>query len=272
MPKRISKKRLVGLGSIITFGTVGTVSGFGIKSIIDLTLNNRDINQLKLSSNSTVNFNQIPDFNVATKDMFIKTKNLKRFHFGNTQIGQKVTPWGWLGVFDDDGVKSKIALTGWNGEIIWVNDDYTTLDKMNVYDMQYDFGSDLIFVLRTKAENGFYDGNDNNYPEVYLEVLDAKTGQKYTDDVEFNDFNYLQISAKNKLINDTSLLSDYASNQKTRDKTKKLYYLDLTYSPQKNAVLATWMPNYMQMARQSYKGDEVGSLPLSLIHIWRCRR
>ena len=134
MPKRISKKLLVGLGSIITFGTVGTVSGFGIKSIINATWNN-NLNQLKLSSNQTVNFNQIPDFNVATKDMFIPTKNLTRFHFGNTQIGQKVTPWGWLGVFDDeDGVKTRIALTGWNGEIIWVNETYKTLDKMNVYD------------------------------------------------------------------------------------------------------------------------------------------
>ena len=183
MPKRISKKLLVGLGSIITFGTIGTVSGFGIKSIIDSTWNNRDINQLKLSSNSTVNFNQIPDFNVATKDMFIPTKNLTRFHFGNTQIGQKVTPWGWLGVFDDKekGVKSRIALTGWNGEIIWVNEDY---------------------------------------PEVYLQVLDAKTGKRYTDDVEDNDFNYLQRDAKNKLINDTTLLYGYENDQNIKNKQK----------------------------------------------------
>ena len=40
MPRRISRKLLVGLGSIVTFGAVGTVSGFGIKSIIDSSLNN----------------------------------------------------------------------------------------------------------------------------------------------------------------------------------------------------------------------------------------
>ena len=117
MPKRISKRLLVGLGSIITFGTVGTVSGFGIKSIIDVTLNNAQINQLN-SSNQVASFNDIPDFNVATKEMFIPTKNLTRFHFGNTQIGQKVTPWGWLGVFDDKekGVKKNCFnwLKWWN--------------------------------------------------------------------------------------------------------------------------------------------------------------
>ena len=269
MPKRISKKLLVGLGSIITFGTVGTVSGFGIKSIIDATWNN-NFNQLN-TSNPISSFTQIPDFNVATKDMFIPTKNLTRFHFGNTQIGQKVTPWGWLGVFDDeDGVKTRIALTGWNGEIIWVNETYKTLDKMNVYDMQYDFNSNLIFVLRTKADNGFYEGNDNNYPEVYLEVLDAKTGKKYTDDVKNNEFESLQREAKNKLINDTTLLDGYDKDENIRKKTKNLYYLDVTYSSEQNAILATWMPNYMQMARQKYSGDQIGSLPSfqDVINTW----
>ena len=270
MPKRISKKLLVGLGSIIAFGTIGTVSGFGVKSIIDSTWNNRDINQLN-SSNPVTSFNNIPDFNVATSDMFIKTKNLTRFHFGNTQIGQKVTPWGWLGVFDDKekGVKSRIALTGWNGEIIWVNEDYPNLDKMDVYDMQYDFGSNLIFVLRTKANNGFYNSNED-YPEVYLEVLDAKTGKKYKDDVEYNDFKYLQLDAKKKLIQETTLLDGYETDSTIREKTKHLYYLDLTYSSQKNAILATWMPNYMQMARQKYKGNQEGSLPsfFDVINTW----
>ena len=258
MPKRISKKLLVGLGSIITFGTVGTVSGFGIKSIIDSAWNNRDINQLN-SSNQVTSFNNIPDFNVATKDMFIKTKNLKRFHFGNTQIGQKVTPWGWLGVFEDDGgIKTRIALTGWNGEIIWVNEDYKTLDDLNVYDMQYDFGSNLIFVLRTKANNGFYDRNET-YPEVYLQVLDAKTGKKYTDEIDDKKFESFQREAKNKLINETSLLDGYENNENISKKTKNLYYLDVTST--ENAILATWMPNYMQMARQKYDANDEGSLP-----------
>ena len=261
MPKRISRKLLVGLGSIVTFGAVGTVSGFGIKSIIDSSLNSSKLNQLSVNTSQTGSLTNIPNYHVATKDMFIPTKNLKRFHFGNTQIGQKITPWGWLGVFDDDGgVKSRIALTGWNGEIIWVNETYKSLEKFNVYDMQYDFNSNLIFVLRTNSTNGFYNGHDQ-YPEVLLEVLNAKTGEKYKDSVDDGQFDDFQRKAKQKLINDSVLLKDYDTDDKIKAKTKNLYYLDLTYSDKKKAILATWMPNYMQMARQTYGGTQEGSLP-----------
>ena len=260
MPKRISRKLLVGLGSIVTFGAVGTVSGFGIKSIIDSSLNNSKLNQLTVNSSQTGSITDLPNYHVATEDMFIPTKNLKRFHFGNTQIGQKITPWGWLGVFDDpDGLKTRIALTAWNGEIIWVNEDYKTLNKLNVYDMQYDFNSNLIFVLRTDSSNGFYNGN-NQYPEVWLEVLDARTGRKLSDSVSEKEFSILQQKAKTELV-DGSLLFGYDGDQNIRDKTKNLYYLDITYSEKQKTILATWLPNYMQMARQSYSGEQEGSLP-----------
>ena len=267
MAKRISKKLMIGLGSTLTFGTVGLISAFGVKSIIDATLSKNLINKFAINSPIESNFETMPNYNVATADMFIPTKNLKRFHFGNTQIGQKVTPWGWLGVFEDDNnVRTRIALTAWNGEIIWVNQDYT-LDDLNVYDMQYDFNSNLIFVLRTKSSNGFYNGNES-YPKVYLQVLDAKTGKKYKDEVLDTEFENMQRNAKIKLINDTSLLDGYESNQNIKDKTKNLYYLDVAST--ENAVLATWMPNYMQMARQSYKGNQVGSLPSfhDVINTW----
>ena len=271
MPKRISRKLLVGLGSIVTFGAVGTVSGFGIKSIIDSSLNNSKLNQLTVNSSETGTVTDLPNYHVATEDMFIPTKNLKRFHFGNTQIGQKITPWGWLGVFDDpNGLKTRIALTAWNGEIIWVNEDYKTLDELNVYDMQYDFNSNLIFVLRTKSTNGFYNQN-NDYPEVWLEVLNAKTGKKYKDGVSETQFRTLQESAKQELMSDSTLLDGYDSDEKIRLKTQNLYYLDLTYSPEKKAILATWMPNYMQMARQKYSGTQDGSLPsfYDVIKTWK---
>ena len=248
MPKRISRKLLVGLGSIVTFGAVGTVSGFGIKSIIDSSLNNSSLNQLNVSTNPTGSITDIPNYHTASSDMFIPTKNLRKFHFGNTQIGQKITPWGWLGVFNDfennGNVRSRIALTAWNGEIIWVNEDYKTIEDLNVYDMQYDFGSNLIFVLRTKSSNGFYDQNEN-YPDVYLQVLDAKTGKRYTDEVSDNEFSYLQQKAKEELTKNTTLLDGYDTNSVIRSKTKNLYYLDVVYSPQKKAIMATWMPNYM---------------------------
>ena len=269
MPRRISRKLLVGLGSIVTFGAVGTVSGFGIKSIIDSSLNDSKLNQLTVNTSQTGSLADIPNYNVATEDMFIKTQNLKRFHFGNTQIGQKITPWGWLGVFDDpNGLKTRIALTAWNGEIIWVNEDYKALDDLNVYDMQYDFNSNLIFVLRTKSANGFYDGN-GQYPKVWLEVLDATTGKKYKDSVSDTQFRTLQEQAKSKLI-DGVLLFGYDNDNNIKAKTKNLYYLDVTYSHEQKAILATWMPNYMQMARQSYSGTEKGSLPsfFDVINSW----
>ena len=267
MPKRISRKLLVGLGSIVTFGAVGTISGFGLKSIIDSTLNNSNLNKLNINTSSSGTLTDIPNYNVATEDMFIKTQNLKRFHFGNTQIGQKITPWGWLGVFDDpNGIKSRIALTAWNGEIIWVNEDYRDKDH-NVYDMQYDFNSNLLFVLRTDSANGIYNGN-NQYPKVWLEVLDATTGQKYKDDVKNDQFAILQQKAMDKL--DDVLLLNFDTNNDLRAKTKNLYYLDVTYSHQKKAILATWMPNYMQMARQTYQNDQEGSLPSfwDVINTW----
>ena len=271
MPKRISRKLLVGLGSIVTFGAVGTISGFGIKSIIDSSLNNSKLNQLNFNTSDSGRVDQLPNYHVATEDMFIKTKNLKRFHFGNTQIGQKITPWGWLGVFDDvdEGVKSRIALTSWNGEIIWVNDDYKSLDQFNVYDMQYDFNSNLIFVLRSNSSNGFYNGN-NDYPKVFLEILNAETGEKYKDKLDDDDFELLQQSAVEELTKHSVLLDGYDTKPEVKAKTKNLYYLDITYSPQKKAIMATWMPNYMQMARQSYTGNQDGSLPsfFDVIKTW----
>ena len=268
MPKRISRKLLVGLGSIVTFGAVGTVSGFGIKSIIDSSLNNSKLNQLTVNSSASGTLTELPNYHVAERDMFIETKNLKRFHFGNTQIGQKITPWGWLGVFDDDGgVRSRIALTAWNGEIIWVNEDYSDKEH-NVYDMQYDFNSNMLFVLRTDSTNGFYE--NGAYPKLWLEVLNAKTGERYKDAVSDTEFNKLQQNAKQWLMTESTLLEGYDSNDNVKKKTQNLYYLDLTYSKSKNAILATWMPNYMQMARQSYKGNQEGSLPsfFDVIKTW----
>ena len=91
MAKRISRKLLVGLGSVVTFGAVGTVSGFGVKSIIDSTLNHNQVNQLAQTF-PEANNGEMQNYSVATRDMFIDTSNLKKFHFGNTQIGQKITP------------------------------------------------------------------------------------------------------------------------------------------------------------------------------------
>ena len=261
MAKRISRKLLVGLGSVVTFGAVGTVSGFGVKSIIDSTLNHNQVNQLAQTFPEG-SYTELANYNVATRDMFIDTTDLRKFHFGNTQIGQKITPWGWLGVFESGNKKSKIALTGWNGEIIWVNDDYGNQSdtRYNVYDMQYDWNTNLLLVLRTNADNGFYEpGQGNNPVPVQLDILDAKTGKKFTgSSIDSAWFSPFQKSAINKL--DDNFLKDYDRNQNLKNKSKNLYYLDVAFSKQQKALLATWMPNYMQMADQN-KSSSTFSLP-----------
>ena len=138
MAQRLNKKLLLGLGSSLGFLGTGVVSGFGVNAIVN---NNRDgLEQSQLFNTlQEVNYTQAPDYNVATREMFIDTTNLRKFHFGNTQIGQTVTPLGWLGVFEDSATKkNRIALTSWSGEILWVNEDYKndSTDRYNVYDMK----------------------------------------------------------------------------------------------------------------------------------------
>ena len=271
MAKRISRKLLVGLGSVVTFGAVGTVSGFGVKSIIDSTLNHNQVNQLAQTFPEG-SYTELTNYNTTTPDMFIDTTNLKRFHFGTTQTGQKVTPWGWLGVFEDSNTKrNRIALTGWNGEIIWVNNDYANQndERYNVYDMEYDWNTNLILVLRTKADNGFYVPGSSTVP-LQLDILKAKTGEKITNSsIDSNWFKPFQDSAINKL--DDNFLLNLNSNQTLKDRSKNLYYLDVSYSPEKNVLLATWMPNYMQMADQTKDAKNNFSLPTfyDVITTWK---
>ena len=237
MAKRISKKLLMGLGSAITFGAVGTVSGFGVKSIIDSTNQKNLLNQINKLSEA--NFDTAPDYNRATQDMFFDTTDLKSFHFGNVQKGQSITPYGWLGVFEQPGgLSRKIALTGWNGEILWVNDDYgnqSSKTEFNVYDMKYDFNTDLVFVARTNSDNGLIDANKQPV-RVKLDVLNAKTGTRVgsTDINQTSAWGYL--SGRYINANDSSHLA----------RSKNLYSLDVV-SNGPNNVVVTWTPNFLQL-------------------------
>ena len=65
MAKRISKKLLMGLGSAITFGAVGTVSGFGLKSIID-SVNEQNLLNNQINKLAEADFDRAPDYNKAT--------------------------------------------------------------------------------------------------------------------------------------------------------------------------------------------------------------
>ena len=248
MAQRLNKKLLLGLGSSLGFLGTGVISGFGINTIVN-NGNNFNQDQLALNTLPEADFKTASDYNVATSDMFVDTTNLKRFHFGNTQRGQTVTPYGWLGVFEDSTtVQNRIALTGWNGEILWVNEDYKTANNsgFNVYEMKYDFRTNLIFVLRSGSQNGLIDDNPGslNLTDVQLDILDAATGQRIVNGgqaISKSDFVNFQNQALSRIrttfLNDTIL----RNNKKI---ISNLFQLDVV-SISDTKVLVTWMPNFM---------------------------
>ena len=233
MAKRISRKLLVGLGSVVTFGAVGTVSGFGVKSIIDSTINHNQANQ-SIKSFPEADYTQMSNYNVASKDMFIDTTDLSRFHFGNVQKGQTVTPYGWIGAYSSGNTFQNIALIGWNGEVIWKYEN----TGPSVYDIKYDYNTDLLFVLKTTSSSGI----SQDIP-IELDVLDAKTGRR-VDQVREEEFKTIRDNAWNTLL--------IAWNLGDPDKIKNLMQVDLISKKGKtNEVVFNWMPDYMQLGDRS---------------------
>ena len=241
MAQRLNKKLLLGLGSSLGFLGTGVVSGFGVNAIVNTNQDNIK-DQLALNAITEADFKSAPDYNVATREMFTDTTDLKRFHFGNTQIGQTVTANGWLGVFENSNNKAnKIALTGWNGEIIWINDDYaneTNPNAFNVYDMKYDYNTNLIFVLRTSDPRGISNGS----VPLTMDVLDARNGQR-VDQINSTTFQSIQRDAYNSVTNTAYFKNTI--NDSVR--SKNLFQLDIASKPGSNEVLVTWMPNFMQL-------------------------
>ena len=266
MAKRISKKLLFGLGSSLTFGTIGTVAGFGIKSIINQVNNDLGIANLAINALQETTFDNAPNYNKAEQSMFINTANLKSFHFGNTQKGQTVTPYGWLGVFEDSAVKkNRIALTSWGGEILWVNEDYgnENNDTYNVYDMKYDFNTDLIFVVRTPSNNGMFMDNGDIAP-LQMDVLNARTGQRVYDKLNAEYFaREIQPLAKRKieeLFLNSSRNGDANDWLANKQRLKSLYYIDIASRKGTNEVLVSYIPKFTQLVqRRRQTGDVNGS-------------
>ena len=249
MAQRLNKKLLLGLGSTLGFLGTGVVSGFGINAIVN-NASNFSQDQLALNTLPEADFKTASDYNVATSDMFINTTDLKRFHFGNTQKGQTITPYGWLGVFEEgnqDIIKNRIALTGWNGEILWVNEDYKgqqTADY-NVYEMKYDFNTNLIFVLRSGSQNGLVNDTPGSLQltKVQLDILDATTGQRIAsggEAINANEFSNFQSQALNVIQSNFLNIQNLGGKKPITN----LFQLDVV-SISNNKVLVTWMPNFM---------------------------
>ena len=99
MAKRQSKRLLVGLGSTVASATVVAMSGFGLNGL--LRVKNLEQSSL-LNMIQPSSLSQFPNFQTPNAQMFIPTENLNSFHFGNVRRGQTLTPYGWLGVYNDD--------------------------------------------------------------------------------------------------------------------------------------------------------------------------
>ena len=248
MAKRISKKLMVGLGSTLTFGTVGVVGGFGVKALNDLRLSNDWENQLNRATR--LGYNDIPITNTPSLDMFNLPK-LTTVSLGNIQKGQTVTPYGWLNRLTDQ--HSRLVLTGWNGEVIWTTPNFNGNHQGRIYDAKYDWNTDTILVLRYAHNNGgFWVPGSNARAWIYFEILDAKTGhviKSVHPDPGQQDGVYNII--KDKFI-------DVTNNS---PRFNELYNLDSTsWENDNNLVLYNYLPNFMQLIEKN-AADETHSLP-----------
>ena len=249
MAKRISRKLLVGLGSTITLTTTGVLTGFGVKSLVDVF---ETQNQLTNQFNqiNPLGINDIPLVNTADGNMFNFPK-LKRTSFGDVQKGQTVTPYGWLSQVDDNA--SRLALVGWNGEILWSTNNFRGNFVGKIYDVKYDWKSDTVVLTRYAHSNGGFVNPAMNQKLAWLfyEVLDAKTGETILV-TEINNWKQIDIHdvIKNNFI--TRMNSKRLTN---------LFNIDLSsWDGNNNQVLLNYTPNFMHLMEKNAT-DTQHSLP-----------
>ena len=272
MAKRISKKLLAGLGTSLVFSTTAFISSLGVKSIID-TFNNNIQENFQFNRITEAPYSQIPNLSTPTRDMFIDTTRLGNFHAGSVRKGQTLTPWGWLGVYTENNqadnrkpTQQKLALTGWNGEILWVNNDFGGQffadNKSDIYDIKYDWNTNLIFLARSGNPNGLFkpvDVTAVGENSLIIDVLDAQTGTRLQR-IENN-------SGSTNDLHDFAWRSFFAIRDNFFDVTTDLNRIEDLYSfdiasQQSDHALAFYMPNFMQLyQKKSNPFVTSGTLP-----------
>ena len=255
MAKRISKKLLACLGTSLVFSTTAFISSLGVKSIID-TFNNNIQETFQFNRIGEASYSQIPNLSTPTRDMFIDTTRLGNFHAGSVRKGQTLTPWGWLGLYTEDNktngyakpTQQKLALTGWNGEILWVNNDFGGQsfadNKSDIYDIKYDWNTDWIILTRSGNNTGLFKTNNESSNTIMIDVLNAKTGRRLL---------RVQNGLDQFVSNSSTKIGTNFLNLSTEaNRAKDLYNLDVTsYSNQSNQALAFYMPNFMQLYQKT---------------------
>ena len=232
MARRQSKKPLISLGSAIGIATAATLTSFGFNSLISRFAPASSSGDLQLLEGQPLG--NFPNLHQAQGEMFINPTGLKAFHLGNVRKGQTLTPYGWLGVYDDAN-KDRLALTAWNGEIIWATPGYPGRG-VPIYDVKYDFATNLIVVLYTNTWTGMFKPQslDN---KVWIDVLDAQTGQPIPNWKPLDLWDWarearFKLEEAKLLDNVTPNLNDYQSWR-----ALELYKLDLTAHPNKKDLL-----------------------------------
>ena len=263
MARRQSKKLLFGLGSTLGTAAITTMGGFGMNGL--LRINNQSMTAVdQLNTIQTQNIQNFPNLHVATAPMFINTTNLKSFHYGNVRRGQTITPYGWLGVYDDEPNPSgftryRLALTAWNGEILWVYNGYETNTDPgsgarnlngNIYDVKYDFNTDLITVIYSDTFTGLFNPEDTR-GHTYIDVIDAKTGQQLPGwkprDVGFYWGSNAKLAFSDRTI---KLLTNMTNNPDVNESWRAvdLYKLDLTSRPGNDKqMVIQYTPTFNQL-------------------------
>ena len=278
MAKRQSKRLLVGLGSTVASATVVAMSGFGLNGL--LRVKNLEQSSL-LNMIQPSSLSQFPNFQTPNAQMFIPTENLNSFHFGNVRRGQTLTPYGWLGVYNDDPDLRKLknhrlALTAWNGEILWVYDGVqANTDPIsnarnvtgNIYDVKYDFNTDLITIIYTDTSTGLFNPQDAN-GHTYIEIIDAKTGRQLPGWKPLNISSYWGQPA-GIALRDKFLLSNVSNdpNSGAGWRALDLYKLDVTSrrGGNSNLMLIQYAPTYNQLHQGTYDNSITTLVPFGIV-------
>ena len=157
MKKRIHKTKPL----VVILGTTLAITTIATSVAIVYQNNELSFNPNLLTSES---FEKIPGFNLTNDKMFsVKPNNISRFSFNSVRKGTNVvTPYGWIGVADNAEDRfNEIALINWSGEVIWRTKlPIATLTK--IYDIKYDIGTNVIYVLASNKQSGAFDTKDTN--------------------------------------------------------------------------------------------------------------
>ena len=253
---RYSKPLLFTLTSAIGVATTATVG-------VTIKLHGFKTAQTQMNLLANANVSDIPNYNISNRNMFsVNPSDINKFNFASVRKGQSSTPYGWLGVADAANEKYKeITLTNWSGEVLW-RTKLNLAANTAIYDIKYDIGSNMVFVLASNKPSGAFDTDKaNTSHDSVIYALNAVTGKPYT-------------MSRNNLMNAESITKagelmrtrgwgefkfsggiNDGNNWRIRD----LYSIDVVsgFKMQdqnfgaKNKVLFSYAPNVMQLYKDS---------------------